>query len=61
VGRWRAEAITSIVSALGLKDVMFEAADPEVFAWYIRVDGPEVNLFVVNRQIVQFQALRSGL
>jgi phosphosulfolactate synthase (CoM biosynthesis protein A) len=40
---------------------MFEAADPEVFAWYIRVDGPEVNLFVVNRQIVQFQALRSGL
>ena len=25
---------------------MFEAADPEVFAWYIKNWGPEVNLFV---------------
>ena len=25
---------------------MFEAADAEVFAWYIKNYGPEVNLFV---------------
>ncbi len=25
---------------------MFEAADPDVFAWYVKNYGPEVNLFV---------------
>jgi hypothetical protein len=28
------------------KKVMFEAAEPEVFAWYIKSYGTEVNLFV---------------
>ena len=40
---------------------MFEAADPEVFAWYIKNYGPEVNLFVDHSQIVQLECLRSGL
>jgi phosphosulfolactate synthase (CoM biosynthesis protein A) len=40
---------------------MFEAADPEVFAWYIKTCGPEVNLFVDHSQIVQLEALRSGI
>ena len=39
---------------------MFEAADPEVFAWYIKNYGPEVNLFVDHSQIVQLECLRSG-
>jgi phosphosulfolactate synthase (CoM biosynthesis protein A) len=40
---------------------MFEAADPEVFAWYIKNYGPEVNLFVDHSQIVQLECLRSGI
>jgi len=40
---------------------MFEAADPEVFAWYIKNYGPEVNLFVDHSQIIQLECLRSGI
>ncbi|HMB08464.1 MAG TPA: phosphosulfolactate synthase, partial [Isosphaeraceae bacterium] len=46
--------------ALGLEPLMFEAADPEVFGWYVKTYGPEVNLFVDHCQIVQLEALRSG-
>jgi phosphosulfolactate synthase (CoM biosynthesis protein A) len=47
--------------ALGLEKVMFEAADPAVFAWYAKNCGPEVNLFVDHSQIVQLECLRSGI
>jgi phosphosulfolactate synthase (CoM biosynthesis protein A) len=50
-----------VVNALGLEKVMFEAADPEVFAWYIKNWGPEVSLFVDHSQIVQLECLRSGI
>jgi phosphosulfolactate synthase (CoM biosynthesis protein A) len=40
---------------------MFEAADPDVFAWYIKNYGAEVNLFVDHSQIVQLECLRSGI
>jgi phosphosulfolactate synthase (CoM biosynthesis protein A) len=53
--------LLSIVSELGLEKAMFEAADPEVFAWYSRDYGPEVNLFVAHSQIVQLEALRAGI
>ena len=36
VRRWRTDAVAKIVDALGLERVMFEATDPEVFAWYIK-------------------------
>jgi phosphosulfolactate synthase (CoM biosynthesis protein A) len=49
------------VNAFGLNNIMFEAADPEVFAWYIKNYGPEVNLFVDHSQIVQLECLRSGI
>jgi phosphosulfolactate synthase (CoM biosynthesis protein A) len=61
VGRWRTEVVCRIVDALGLGRIMFEAADPEVFAWYIKSYGPEVNLFVNHSQIVQLECLRSGI
>jgi phosphosulfolactate synthase (CoM biosynthesis protein A) len=48
-------------AALGTEKVMFEAADPEVFARYIKNYGPEVNLFVDHSQIVQLECLRSGI
>jgi phosphosulfolactate synthase (CoM biosynthesis protein A) len=61
VRTWRTDVVARIVNALGLEKVMFEAADPEVFAWYIKNYGPEVNLFVDHSQIVQLQCLRSGI
>jgi len=47
--------------AIGTLEVMFEAANPEVFAWYVKNYGPEVNLFVDHSQIVQLECLRSGI
>jgi phosphosulfolactate synthase (CoM biosynthesis protein A) len=58
---WRTNVPARIVNALGLERVMFEAADPEVFAWYIKNYGPDVNLFVDHSQIVQLECLRSGI
>jgi phosphosulfolactate synthase (CoM biosynthesis protein A) len=58
---WRTDVPPKIINALGLEKVMFEAAEPEVFAWYIKNYGPEVNLFVDHSQIVQLECLRSGI
>ena len=58
---WRTDVVAKIIQALGLEKPMFEAADPEVFAWYVKNYGAEVNLFVDHSQIVQLESLRSGL
>jgi len=61
VREWRTDVVARIVSELGLDHVMFEAADPDVFTWYIRNYGIDVNLFVDHSQIVQLECLRAGL
>jgi phosphosulfolactate synthase (CoM biosynthesis protein A) len=61
VKEWRTDVVAKIINSLGLEKPMFEAADPDVFAWYIKNYGPEVNLFVDHSQIVQLECLRSGL
>lgn len=61
VRTWRTDVVARIADALGLDKVMFEAADPEVFAWYVKNYGPDVNLFVDHSQIVQLECLRSGI
>jgi phosphosulfolactate synthase (CoM biosynthesis protein A) len=61
VRTWRTDVPAQCVNALGLEAVMFEAADPAVFAWYIKNYGPEVNLFVDHSQIVQLETLRAGI
>jgi phosphosulfolactate synthase (CoM biosynthesis protein A) len=61
VRTWRTDVASKVAESLGLEKVMFEAADPEVFSWYIRNFGPEVNLFVDHSQIVQLECLRSGI
>jgi phosphosulfolactate synthase (CoM biosynthesis protein A) len=61
VKQWRTDVPARVINALGLEKVMFEAADPEVFAWYIKNYGPEVNVFVDHSQIVQLECLRSGI
>jgi phosphosulfolactate synthase (CoM biosynthesis protein A) len=61
VKTWRTDVAAKIIGSLGLEKVMFEAADPDVFAWYIKNYGPEVNLFVDHSQIVQLECLRAGI
>lgn len=61
VRTWRTDVIAEIADELGLEKVMFEAADPDVFGWYIKNFGPEVNVFVDHSQIVQLECLRSGI
>jgi len=61
VKTWRTDVPPKIIDALGLDKVMFEAADPEVFGWYIKNYGPEVNLFVYHSQIVHLETLRRGI
>ena len=58
---WRTEVPAEVINTLGLEKVMFEVADPEVFAWYVKNYGPEVNLFVDHSQIVQLAILRRGI
>jgi phosphosulfolactate synthase (CoM biosynthesis protein A) len=53
--------VARIVNALGLERMMFEAADPDVFGWYVKNYGPEVRLFVDHSQIVLLECLRSGI
>ncbi len=61
VNEWRTDVVAKIINALGTDRIMFEAADPDVFAWYIKSYGPDVNLFVDHSQIVQLECLRSGI
>jgi phosphosulfolactate synthase (CoM biosynthesis protein A) len=61
VRAWRTDVVGKIADALGTERVMFEAADPEVFGWYVKTYGPEVNLFVDHTQVVQLECLRSGV
>ncbi len=58
---WRTDVPAAFINKLGLEKLMFEAADPEVFAWYIKNYGPEVNMFVDHSQIVQLETLRRGI
>ncbi|KAH7114861.1 sulfonate biosynthesis enzyme [Dactylonectria macrodidyma] len=59
--KWRTDVIQQILRELPQEKVMFEAADPAVFNWYIREFGTDVNLFVDHSQIVQLSCLREGI
>jgi len=61
VREWRTDVVARIVSELGLEHVMFEAAEPDVFSWYVKNYGIDVNLFVDHSQIVQLECLRAGI
>ncbi|KAF2191042.1 sulfonate biosynthesis enzyme [Zopfia rhizophila CBS 207.26] len=61
VKSWRTDVIQAILREIPLDKVMFEAADPKVFNWYIREFGVDVNLFVDHSQIVQLSCLRRGI
>ena len=61
VDPWRTEVPARFIDEIGMEKLMFEAADPEVFAWYIKNYGADVNLFVDHSQIVQLECLRAGI
>jgi phosphosulfolactate synthase (CoM biosynthesis protein A) len=58
---WRTDVIARFATEVGLENVMFEAADPDVFAWYVKTYGIDVNLFIDHSQIVQLECLRAGI
>ena len=61
VDPWRTDVPAKFIDELGTERLMFEAADPDVFAWYIKNYGADVNLFVDHSQIVQLECLRAGI
>lgn len=61
VNTWRTDVASAFADSLGLEKIMFEAADPEVFEWYVKNYGPEVNLFVDHSQLLHLESLRRGI
>jgi phosphosulfolactate synthase (CoM biosynthesis protein A) len=61
VDPWRTDVPAKLIDEIGMEKLMFEAADPDVFEWYIKNYGPDVNLFVDHSQIVQLECLRAGI
>jgi len=61
VTEWNTGAVAAIINGVGLEKVMFEAADPQVFEWYVKNYGNEVNLFVDHSQILQLEGLRQNI
>jgi phosphosulfolactate synthase (CoM biosynthesis protein A) len=61
VDPWRTDVPAKFINELGMEKLMFEAADPDVFEWYIKNYGVDVNLFVDHSQIVQLECLRAGI
>jgi phosphosulfolactate synthase (CoM biosynthesis protein A) len=61
VKTWRTDVMARFIRELGTEKTMFEAADPEVFGWYIKNYGPEMNLFIDHSQIVLLESLRAGI
>ena len=61
VDAWRTDVPGIFISECGMDKLMFEAADPEVFSWYVMNFGADVNLFVDHSQIIQLECLRRGL
>jgi phosphosulfolactate synthase (CoM biosynthesis protein A) len=61
VDPWRTEVPAKFIDEIGMEKLMFEAADPAVFEWYIKNYGVDVNLFVDHSQVVQLECLRAGI
>ncbi|MFD2177441.1 phosphosulfolactate synthase [Veronia pacifica] len=58
---WRVEVPAQFINQVGLENLMFEAADPAVFEWYIKNYGIDVNVFVDHSQLVQLECYRQGI
>jgi phosphosulfolactate synthase (CoM biosynthesis protein A) len=58
---WRTDVPAKFIDKIGMEKLMLEAADPDVFEWYIKNYGLDVNLFVDHSQIVQLECLHAGI
>lgn len=58
---WRIDIPAKFINGVGLEKMMFEASDPQVFKWYVKNYGPEVNLFVDHSQLIQLESTRRGI
>lgn len=61
VHTWRTDVPSALADAIGLEKILFEAAEPKVFEWYIKNFGAEVNLFIDHSQALMLEAVRSGI
>lgn len=61
VVKWNTAPAAAVINGVGTEHVMFEAADPPVFEWYVKNYGNEVNLFVDHSQILQLEGLRQNI
>jgi phosphosulfolactate synthase (CoM biosynthesis protein A) len=61
VKTWRTDVVSAFAEAFGLERLLFEAADPRVFEWYIKNFGADVNLFVDHSQVLLLESVRSGI
>ncbi len=61
VVEWNTSVAAAVINGVGIEHVMFEAADPLVFEWYIKNYGNEINLFVDHSQILQLEGLRQNI
>lgn len=61
VRTWRTDVPAALADAIGIDRILFEAAEPQVFEWYIKNFGPEVNVFVDHSQALLLEAVRSGI
>lgn len=58
---WKTDVPARFIAELGMEKLMFEAADPTVFDWYVSNYGYHINLFIDHSQIVQLECLRAGI
>ncbi len=59
--KWRKDVILELIKKFGFGRWMFEAADPEVFKWYLLNVSSDVNLFIDHTQVTEFNVWRLGL
>lgn len=58
---WRTDVPAALADAIGIERIIFEAAEPKVFEWYVKNFGPEVNVFIDHTQALLLEAVRSGV
>jgi len=61
VKSWLSDVIQTILNELPMEKVMFKAAGPKVYNWYIRKFDVDINLFLDHSQIVQLSCLQEGI
>jgi phosphosulfolactate synthase (CoM biosynthesis protein A) len=59
--KWRKDVIMKLIDEFGYERWMFEAADPEVFKWYLLNVSRDANLFIDHTQVTEFNAWRLKL